>query len=170
MKSLKRMTLGTAGGVVLILGYAAVAGGSPAAAPDGPSLAGTWQYEMTVRFDAPDCTSSEPIPFGPNPFPALASFHEGGTMSEYASRTPPTIRTTAFGSWKPVGKYRYKARHTFMEFDPNGLLWRTGVIESKIHLGKHGNNYQAVGRLELTDVSGNVLNFCATMEGVRFKP
>jgi hypothetical protein len=166
MKMLKKMVLGTAGGAILVLGSATAVGGSTTE----PSLTGTWEYVMTVRFDAPDCTTSEPIPFGPNPFPALASFHEGGTMNEYASRTPPSIRTTAFGSWKQVAKYRYKARHTFMEFDPNGLLWRNMIIESKIQLGKHGNNYQGVGRLELTDVSGNVLKFCATMEGVRFKP
>ena len=164
MKILKKVVLGTACGAILALGSAAAVGGSST----DPSLVGTWEYVMTVRLDAPDCTSSEPIPFGPNPFPALASFHEGGTMSEYASRTPPTIRTTGFGSWKQVGKNRYKARHTFMEFESNGLLWRTMVIESKIHLGEHGGQYKAEGRLELTDVSGNVLNFCATMDGVRF--
>ena len=168
MKTTKNRFLGTAAGAVLVLASAsaALAGSS---SPDGPSLVGTWQYEMTVRLDAPDCTTSEPITFGPNPFPALASFHEGGTMNEYASRTPPTIRTTAFGSWKQVGKYRYKARHTFMEFDANGLLWRTMIIESKIHLGKHGNQYKGEGRLEMTDVSGNVLKFCATVEGVRLQ-
>ena len=81
-----------------------------------------------------------------------------------------TLRSTGFGSWKQTGNYRYKERHTFMEFDPNGLLWRTMVIESNIRLSKSGNSYDAVGHLELTDISGNVVNFCATFEATRFKP
>jgi hypothetical protein len=169
-KYMKNLTkaLATTFASVLVLG-AAWAGGD-SAWYDAPTLVGTWQFEMTVRLDAADCTNSEPIAFGPNPFPALASFHEGGTMSEYASRTPPSVRTTGFGSWKQTGRYRYKSRHTFMEFDPNGLLWRTMVIESNIRLANDGDKYNAVGRLALTDVSGNVVNLCATIEGVRFKP
>jgi hypothetical protein len=167
MKTLRKILAGVVPGAMLAFGSALALDGE---VPEKPSLAGTWEYVMTVRLDAADCTTSEPITFGPNPFPALVSFHEGGTMNEYASRTPPTIRTTAFGSWKQVGKYSYKARHTFMEFDANGLLWRNMVIESKIHLGKHGNKYKGEARLQLTDVSGNVLRFCATTEGVRFTP
>lgn len=170
MKTTRNRCLGTAAGAALVLASASAALAGSTISADEPSLVGTWQYEMTVRLDSPDCATSEPIDFGPNPFPALASFHAGGTMNDYASRTPPTIRTTSFGSWKQVGTYRYKARHTFMEFDANGLLWRNMVIESKIHLGKYGSQYKAEGRLELTDVSGNVLKFCATMEGVRFEP
>ena len=101
--------------------------------------------------------------------PALIAFHQGGTLNEYASRTPPSVRTTGFDSWKQTGLYAYKARHTFMEFDVNGALWRTMVIEHKVTLGRKGNNYTSVGRLELTDISGNVLKFCATVEAVRFK-
>ena len=170
MKNLRKAFLVSALGGCLALGTAlAVADGSY---PwwEEPTLVGTWQFEMTVRFDAPDCTTSEQIPFGPNPFPGLISFHEGGTLNEYASRTPPSIRSTGFGSWKQSGRNRYKARHTFMEFDPNGLLWRTMVIESKIQLENRGNNYSAVGRLELTDVSGNVTKVCATIDAVRFNP
>jgi len=132
------------------------------------TLVGTWQFEMTVRADASDCTTATPIPFGPNPFPALVSFHEGGTLNEYASRSSPSIRSTGFGSWEQSGRHRYDARYTFMEFDANGLLWRTMVIKSNIRLENNGEQYTAVSRLELTDVSGNVLNFCATANGARF--
>jgi hypothetical protein len=170
MKTVIRMFLGTAIGSVLALGSALAGSNDSSAWHNEPSLVGTWQFVMTVRADAPDCTTAEPIAFGPNPFPALASFHEGGTMSEFASRTPPSVRSTGFGGWKQTGQYRYRERHTFMEFDPNGLFWRTMVIESNIRLAKKGNSYDAVGRLELTDISGNVVNFCATFEATRFKP
>jgi len=170
MNTRNKIVLGTAIGALLVLGtvLAGSAGATGAGFP--PSLVGTWQFVMTVRNNVPDCETAEPITFGPNPFPALASFHEGGTMNEYASRSAPSVRSTGFGSWKQTGNYRYKERHTFMEFDPNGLLWRTMVIDSNIRLSKSGNSYDAVGHLELTDISGNVVNFCATFDALRFKP
>jgi hypothetical protein len=170
MKPLKKMFGGTSIGIVLALASASVSAEDANGGAHAPSLVGTWQIEMTVRLDAADCSTSELLPYPPNPFPGLISFHEGGTLSEYASRSPPSVRSSGFGSWKQVGKYRYKARRTFMEFDPNGLLWRTMVIESQIQLGKYGSKYKEVSRLEMTDVSGNVLNFCATIEGARFNP
>jgi hypothetical protein len=170
MKILMKVGLGTMLGSVLVLGTALADFDNGNGWHDEPTLVGTWQFEMTVRLNAPDCTTSEPIGFGPNPFPALVSFHEGGTMNEFASRTSPAIRSTGFGSWKQTGRYRYQARHTFMEFDANGALWRTMVIQSNIRLTKDGNAYDGVNRLELTDVSGNVVNFCATVEGSRFTP
>ena len=170
MKNLTKTFLGATIGACLVLGTALAELETSTGWYSAPTLVGTWQFEMTVRANATDCTTSEPIPFGPNPFPGLASFHAGGTMNEYASRAAPSIRSTGFGSWKQTGRYRYKARHTFMEFDANGLLWRTMVIDSHIRLASSGNTYDAVGRLQLTDVSGNVVNICATIDGVRFKP
>lgn len=169
MKTLRRVLLGTALGAALALGSAQAGSDVSTASWDALSLVGTWQFVMTVRFDSEDCATSDPIPFGPNPFPGLVSFHEGGTLSEYASRSPPGVRTTGFGSWKRTGLYRYKARHTFMEFDANGALARTMVIEQNLNLSKKGSAYTSVGRLELTDVKGTVTNFCTTIEGVRFK-
>ena len=170
MNTLKKMFLGTAIGSILAFGTALAGANGPAAWAYAPSLVGTWQFVMTVRNNAPDCTTAEAIGFGPNPFPALVSFHEGGTMNEFASRSSPAVRSTGFGSWKQTGAFRYKARHTFMEFDVNGLLWRTMVIESNIHLAKTGKTYDGISRLELTDVSGNAVNFCATVDAVRFTP
>lgn len=170
MKTLKQMSRATTIGALLVFGSVQAGTGDGAAVSAEPSLVGTWQFVMTVRNDAPDCATSEPITFGPNPFPALVSFHEGGTLNEFASRAPPSTRTTGFGSWKKMGKLQYRERHTFMEFDANGFLWRTMVIRSRIKLGTHGNKYQAVGRLALTDISGNVINLCATFDGNRFTP
>jgi hypothetical protein len=167
MKTLKKIGIGTALGALLSLGTA-MADDNGWNSP--PPIVGTWQFEMTVRFDAPDCPNSPQVPFGPNPFPALISYHEGGTLNEYGSRSPVSVRSTGFGAWKRVGSNRYKAVDTFMEFDPNGLLWRTMVIKSELKLNKKGNKYTGINRLELTDISGNVLNFCATVEAVRLEP
>ena len=170
MTRLKKLFLGTAIGGLLSLGTALAGDNVSTAWFAQPTLVGTWQFDMTVRFNAPDCSTAEIVPFGPNPFPALISYHEGGTLSEFGSRSPSSVRSTGFGSWKRTGKTQYKARDTFMEFDANGLLWRTMVIDSNIRLDRHGNRYTAVNRLEMTDVSGNAVNFCATVEAVRFDP
>jgi hypothetical protein len=170
MKTLRKMLLGTAIGALLSLGTALAGDNASMAWYDAPSLVGAWQFEMTVRVKTDDCTSGDPLG-SPNPFPGLVTFHEGGTMNEFASRAPSSVRSTGFGSWKQTGEHRYKARHTFMEFDSNGLLARTMVIDSRIRLNSKGSKYKAVGRLELTDVSGNVLvNACATIDGVRINP
>jgi hypothetical protein len=171
MKTLRKTSIAAGIGAALALGTALAASSGPTVWTNGPTLVGTWRFEMTVRVDAEDCSTSEPITFGPNPFPGLASFHEGGTMTEYASRTGPSIRTTGFGSWEQTALYRYEARHTFMEFDETGALWRNMEIESKIVVGSlYGNHYKAVSRLRLSDVSGNVVKLCATIEGDRLKP
>jgi hypothetical protein len=90
-------------------------------------------------------------------------------MSEFGSRSPPGVRAAGFGSWQRTGLYKYKSRHTFMEFDADGALWRTMVIEQNLNVSKKGNDYTSVGRLELTDVSGNVTRLCTTIAGARFK-
>ncbi|HNP37379.1 MAG TPA: hypothetical protein PKK10_16145 [Woeseiaceae bacterium] len=168
MKSMRKMMAAIAAVAVLVCGPAMASGGEKYDSSNGPMLVGTWQYDMTVRFDMPDCKNSAMIPFGPNPFPGMASYHEGGTMTEFASRSPSSVRSTGFGVWKKTGKNRYRSRFTFQEFDANGLLWRTMVISSKIYMSKNSKKYEAVSRLELTDISGNVLNFCATIDANRF--
>ena len=169
MKSLRKIFLGAAIGALLSLGTAVAGDVGVNAWHYQPSLVGNWQFVMTVRFDAPDCTTAEPIPFGPNPFPGLITYHDGGTLNEYASRSPVSVRSTGFGAWKQTGKRSYRARYTFMEFDPNGLLWRTMVVESDIKLNKKSDGYTGVNRLVSTDISGNAVNICATVEGVRFE-
>jgi hypothetical protein len=132
------------------------------------ALVGTWQVEVTVRFDATDCSTSPPVPFGPNPFPSLNTFHAGGTMSETGSRSSPATRSPGHGVWKQSGRKTFDARHTFQGFDANGLLASNMDIRSTITLARDGETFTGVGRLQFSDISGNVQPFCATLEGVRF--
>ena len=169
MKSSRNIGLAAAIGVLLSLGTATAGNSGNNGWHSNRSLDGTWQFVMTVRFNAPDCATSDPIPFGPNPFPGLISYHEGGTLNEFASRSPSSVRSTGFGAWERTGRNQYVARYTFMEFDTTGALWRTMVIQSEIKLDRNGENYTGVNRLQLTDTAGTALNFCATVEGVRFE-
>ena len=132
------------------------------------ALVGAWQVEVTVRRDAPDCTVSTPVPFGPNPFPSLNTFHAGGTMSETGSRSSPAMRSPGHGVWQRTGHRTYETRYTFQGFDANGLLATNMDIRSAITLARDSQTFTGVGRLLFSDISGNVQPFCATLEGVRF--
>jgi hypothetical protein len=131
------------------------------------TLQGAWQVTTTVRAPAPDCTVAPPVG-SPNPFPTFNTFHEGGTMSEWGSRSPPAQRSSGHGVWKRVGHNRYAYRLMFHSFDPNGFLAATMDIRSVLKLAKNGKTFTGVSRFVRTDLSGNVLNFCATLEGERF--
>jgi hypothetical protein len=131
------------------------------------SIVGAWQVEVTVRFNAEDCTTSPPVPFGPNPFPSLNTFHEGGTFSETGSRSPPSVRGPGHGIWKRTGKKTFVVRNLFQGYDPNGLLASNMDMRSEVTLSEDGSTFSGITRLFFSDISGNVNPFCATMEGVR---
>jgi len=135
---------------------------------DAPVIVGAWQVEFTVRANATDCTTAPPVPFGPNPFPALNTFHLGGTLSETGSRSPPSMRSPGHGVWEQVGRRTFEARYTFQGFDANGFLATNMDIRSKIVVDAGGDTFSGVSRLSFSDISGNTSPFCATVQGVRF--
>lgn len=130
-------------------------------------IQGSWQVEVTVRLPAEDCTTSPPVPIGPNPFPSFNTFHEGGTMTEQGSRSSPAARSTGFGIWERIGRRDYVYRNIFHSFDANGLLIATMDISADLNLAKSENTFEGISRLARTDISGNTLHFCATLRGER---
>ncbi len=132
------------------------------------SIVGAWEVEVTVRVDAPDCTTAAPVPFGVNPFPSLNTFHEGGTMSETGSRSPPSMRSPGHGVWKRTGRHSFVYRLTFQGFDGNGFLATNMDISSQLTLAPDGQTFKGVSRFAFSDVSGNTFPFCATLDGIRF--
>jgi len=63
-------------------------------------------------------------------------------MTEQGSRSSPAKRSTGFGVWE-----------------------RTGGRQ--LTLAKDGETFEGISRFIRTDISGNALNFCATMNGAR---
>jgi hypothetical protein len=133
----------------------------------GNSIEGAWQVEVTVRLPAEDCTTSPPVPVGPNPFPSFDTFHEGGTMNEHGSRSSPARRSPGFGVWERTGYRKFAYRDIFHSFDADGLLFATMDITSDLKLSKNGDTFTGVSRFVRTEVSGIVRHFCATMSGER---
>lgn len=168
MKKLALLSCSAAIAIVLMAGSAVAAGSRPEWRSPMAPIVGAWQVEVTVRFDAQDCTTSPEVPFGPNPFPSLNTFHVGGTMSETGSRSAPSARSPGHGVWERTGRWTYDARYTFQGFDANGFLATNMDIRSSITLAADGDSFEGVSRLLLADISGNVMPFCATLTGVRF--
>lgn len=135
---------------------------------DGVTLEGTWAVETTIRVDAEDCSTADLVPpFAPNPFPSFNSFHTGGTMNEHGSRSSPAFRSPGFGIWERTGRRAYAYRLMFHSFDANGLLSATMDIRTQLKLAKDGETFEGLSRFVRTDISGNALKFCATMNGQR---
>lgn len=168
MKKLNLLALSGALSISLLSGSSLASGDDRAQWRHLDTIVGAWQVEFTLRVDAPDCTTAELVTFPPNPFPALSTFHEGGTVSETGSRSPPSMRSPGHGVWKQIGRNRYQARYTFQSFDANGLLVADMDISSNLKLSRDGSRFNGVSRLTRTDLSGNVFPFCVTLKGVRY--
>ena len=135
--------------------------------PPRLTLVGSWQVETTLRADGRDCTIAPIVGTGVNPFQALNTFHEGGTMSEFGTRSPPATRTSGHGVWERRGHRTYDYRVLFYSFDANGLFTATMDLRTGVTLAPDGNTFAGVSRFLRTDVSGNAVRFCATMSGKR---
>jgi len=169
MNKIRWLSCNAALGALLLTGGAiAESGHHSGGRSDAPAIVGAWQVEITVRINAPDCTTAPPVPFGPNPFPALNTFHVGGTLSETGSRSPPSMRSPGHGVWEQVGRRSFEARYTFQGFDANGFLATNMDIRSEIVVDAGGDTFSGVARLDFSDISGNTSPFCATLNGVRF--
>lgn len=135
--------------------------------PSQPQLEGAWQVVVTLRVDATDCTTAAIVGVGLNPFPSFNTFHRGGTMSEFGTRSPPSSRTSGHGVWQRTGYRTFEYRAAFFSFDANGLLAATMDVGADVELARKGDTFEGVSRLVRTDLSGNELRFCATLSGER---
>lgn len=132
------------------------------------SIVGTWQVEVTIRQNGPDCSITNPVSFGINPFTGLHTYNAGGTMTETGSRSPPSRRSAGFGIWKRTGGNSYDARWTFQGYDEVGLLVNSLDFRSDIDLASDGRSFTSVSRLLVQPVNGESVEFCVTSEGLRF--
>lgn len=125
---------------------------------------GVWLTEVTLR----DCVTGNVAPV-PNPiFPAINTFHWGGTMSEHGARFSPAARNSGQGIWKRTGRNTFKSRFLFQRFDVNGFFIGMQDVTRTLTLSDGGNSFSASANVSITDASGAVLvRGCATEEGER---
>ena len=132
-----------------------------------PQLEGAWQVVVTLRLDAPDCKTAPVVDDQWNPFPSFNTFHRGGTMSEFGTRSPPSKRTSGHGVWKRTGYRSFEYRAVFYRFGADDELAGNMDVRADIKVARNSRTFKGESRLVATDMAGNALNFCATLDGKR---
>lgn len=135
-----------------------------------PHIEGVWLMEVTLRVRRADgsCATDEVAPV-PNPiFPAINTFHKGGTMSEHGARFSPATRNFGQGIWTRTGRNTFTSRFLFQRFDVNGFFIGMQDSTRRMTLSDDGNSLSVTATTTITDASGVVLvRGCATEEGQR---
>jgi hypothetical protein len=128
-----------------------------------PSLIGVWTMEVTLR----NCATGDPLP-GIAPFPALNTFHKGGTLTEFGARFSPATRGVGQGDWKRTGRATFSSHFFFYRFDAGGLHVGGQDVRRTIRLSDDGAWLTSTATVEITDVNGVVIaRGCATEDGSR---
>ena len=148
---------------VLLTGATGVARANPAPSQESSSrrtLEGTWRVEITLL----NCLTGQPVQ---PPFPALATFARGGTVTTADGGLSPGVRGTGLGAWVRLRGGAFMAVTEAFLF--NGSV-RTGVqrITQQIEVAAHGEEFSADVASQILDTNGNVVaTGCATSIGRR---
>jgi hypothetical protein len=125
------------------------------------TIEGTWRVQITLR----DCTSGQPLR---SPFPALASFARGGTVTTADGGLSPASRTTGLGVWSHSTGGTYTAVTEAFLFAPTGVNTGTQRITQHIEFDRYEGTFEATINSTVLDTQGNVFAVgCATSVGQR---
>lgn len=126
------------------------------------SIVGAWQTVVTVR----NCQTGMA---GPS-FRGLSTFNEGGTMTENAASSSPSLRSASHGVWKKDATGTYSASFIFLRYNPDGTFAGTQRTTVTNVLTEDGNSYDSTASIQVLDPNDNVVfNGCATAIGTRFE-
>lgn len=128
----------------------------------GRTLVGSWDVQVTSR----DCQTGAAF-FS---FPAMTTYHQGGTMQETDLGGPGLVRLPAHGVWERQNGRQFTASFRFLNFAPDRTFVGTSVIRSSITLSQSGNEYTSTDTLEVLDANGTVIGGgCGTETATRFE-
>jgi hypothetical protein len=144
-------------------GFSAVSGTVAAAQDAAATLEGTWRVEITLRH----CDTG--VQLG-TPFPALATFARGGTVTTSDGGTSPTARGTGHGVWWRLQGREFAAVTEAFMFAPSGSLSGRQRITQQIEVGRDGMTFEATIAARVMDPAGQVLfSGCASSVGRRLE-
>jgi hypothetical protein len=125
------------------------------------TLEGTWRVEITLL----DCQTGAQVGV---PFPALATFARGGTLTTADGGMSPTARGAGHGVWWRLQGRTFAAVAENFLFAMNGALIGRQRISQQIELDGHGAEFHAWVSATATNNAGQVLfTGCATSVGRR---
>jgi hypothetical protein len=132
--------------------------GAPAAV--AATLEGTWRVEITLR----NCDTGHA--FG-SPFPALATFARGGTLTTSDGGLSPGVRGAGHGVWWRLRGRTFAALTEAFMFN-GGVRSGTQRISQEIELDHDGMTFEARVSSAVLDTAGQiVLAGCASSVGRR---
>jgi hypothetical protein len=125
-------------------------------------LAGSWDVTTMIR----DCESGTIFVS----FPAMMTYHQGGTMQEAANDAAPLLRTAGQGVWELQTGHTYTRAFHFFRYNADGSFAGLGKITGLITVGEGSNTYTGTTYFDFTDPNGNsVASGCATETATRFR-
>jgi len=128
------------------------------------TIIGVWRMALTTV----NCQTGDVI----RTIPGLWTFHQGGTMSEFASAPglSPALRGSGHGVWqREHGWQDYSLTFIFYRYDASGAFTGSQRAKIALKLGASGDEFTATSAIEILDASDNVIvNACGTPTGSRF--
>jgi len=150
---------------VVVMGSAQVAAGEPyhGAQFHARQLQGTWRVQITLR----NCQTGDAL--GP-PFPAMATFAAGGTVTTSDGGLSPLVRGAGHGVWQRMGGHAFEALTEAFLFTPAGALSGTQRLRQSLEIGWDADEFNATVSAEILDLKGTVrATGCATSVGRRME-
>jgi hypothetical protein len=149
--------------ILMVAGFAQVwVSGQEVNGQSEKGLTGSWDVQVTIR----DCASGTPL----ISFPAMMTYHQGGTMTEAANDATALRRTGGQGVWAFQFERRYSAAFHFFRYNGDGSYAGTTKIRKRLEVSKSGTSYSATTTFDLLDASGTTTaSGCATEAGTRFE-
>ena len=124
-------------------------------------LEGVWNFQVTGR----NCQTGAEI----RRFPAMFTYMRGGTLNEFGSN-PPSLSTHGMGIWRYESQRQYTSAHQFFRFNADGTLAGKQINRAEIQMSQDGDSFTTIGRIQVLDINGNVIqNNCATAIATRFQ-
>jgi len=128
------------------------------------TIIGVWRMALTTV----NCQTGDVI----RTVPGLWTFHEGGTMSEFAAAPglTPALRGSGHGVWqREHGWQDYSLTFIFYRYDASGVFTGSQRARIALTLGASGDEFTATSAIEILDANDNVtFTGCGTPTGTRF--
>ncbi|SRR5258706_4833384 len=125
-------------------------------------LEGIWDIQVTSR----NCETGETI----RTFPAMQTFAQGGTLSDWGSGNPPSRRGSGQGIWSHVSGQTFDSAFQFFLFNADGTLAGKQISRGQIELSHDGASYTSSRIGQIFDVHGNLTaTSCSTSRATRFE-
>ena len=129
-----------------------------------PTLEGVWR----VNRGGVNCNDPNQVP--PGTFPALMSFHRGGTVTG-AAKSPVTgpFDTPEFGTWqREPGSQSYSFRDVAYRYDGAGTFLGPLLLTANVEL-TGANTFIYSSRIQIVDANGGLIDSrCGRGTATRF--